>query len=187
MDDVAPDASVFSAARDPQTGQRQLEELAFELASTESSSHAARKAQKLAGRGVRRIFAVDVTRRRAVEWSAETGSWSILERDSQIEDSALAAPLPVRALVSAAKADDAVARALLTKRNPVLLEALTRREVEGKIEGKIEALLAVLVPRGLVPSEAERRTLLSERDPLRVDRWLQASVRCSRVAELLDS
>ena len=65
--DMAPDASVFPAARDPETGGRRLEELAFEVVSTESLSHAGKKARALAERGVRRVFAVDVERRRALQ------------------------------------------------------------------------------------------------------------------------
>jgi len=205
IDDVAPDASVFPIARDPETGQRRLEELAFEVASTESLSHAGRKAQKLTARGVRRVFAVDVERQRAVEWSVDIGSWRILDHDSVIEDRVFAAPLPVAALVSAAKADDAVARALLLKRNRVLVEALGEQlsagkaegmargkaegraegKAEGKLEGKLEALLAVLEARGISPTEPERQQLLGERDPARLTAWLAAATRCSSVAELL--
>jgi Uma2 family endonuclease len=189
LDDLAPDVSVFPAARD-QTGRRQLEELAFEVASTEALSHAGRKAQKLARRGVRRVFAVDVTRRRVVEWSEATDSWRILDQDSLIEDQALAAPLPVGALVSAAKADDAMARALLEKRNAVLMAALgderSRGRLEGKAEGKLEALLAILAARGLKPSEQERDQLLSERNRPRLDSWLQAALSCSSIRDLLD-
>ena len=47
--DLAPDASVFPAARDPETGGRRLEELAFEVVSTETLSHAAKKARALVG------------------------------------------------------------------------------------------------------------------------------------------
>jgi Uma2 family endonuclease len=195
FDDVAPDASVFPSERDTKTGQRQLEELAFEVASTEALSHAGRKAQKLAKRGVRRIFAVDVTRQRAVEWSEATASWRILDQDSVIEDRAFAAPLPVRALVSAAKADDAMAGALLAKRNPVLIAALDDErskgklegKLEGKAEGKLEALFSVLAARGLVPSESEREQLGSGRGALRLDAWLKAAIHCSSVRELLDT
>src|SRR5262245_1384695 len=69
--DMAPDASVFPAARDEQTGGRKLEELAFEVLSTERLSHAAKKARSLAARGVRRVFGIDVERRRALEWSRQ--------------------------------------------------------------------------------------------------------------------
>jgi Uma2 family endonuclease len=201
LDDIAPDVSVFPSARDPETGQRQLEELAFEVTSTESLSHAGRKAKKLTSRGVRRVFAVDVTRKRAVEWSTETDSWRILDQDALLEDRAFAAPLPVAALVSAAKADDAMARALLAKQNPVLVAALLDEhstgklegkaegklegKAEGKAEGKLEALLAVLTARGLTPTGEQRQRLLAERDEARIDARLQAAVTCATVAQLL--
>jgi len=186
LDDVAPDASVFPAARDARTGQRQLEELAFEVASTEALSHAGRKAQKLTQRGVRRVFAVDVTRQRVVEWSEATDSWRILDHDAVIIDRTLAAALPVRALVSAAKADDAVASALLAKRNPVLVAALDQERSKGNAEGKLEALFAVLAARGLTPTVAERTTLEAELEASRLDARLKAAVRCASVAELLE-
>src|SRR4051812_30641197 len=55
--DVAPDVSVFPSARDPVTGGRQLEQLAFEVVSTQSIKRAGQKAAKLTERGVRRVFA----------------------------------------------------------------------------------------------------------------------------------
>jgi len=127
LEDMAPDASVFPLARDPETGGRQLEELAFEVASTESLADAGRKAHKLVARGVRRVFVFDVERRRAFEWSEQLMGWRMLEHDGVIEDRALAVPLPIEALVRAAKADDAMARALLGKHNPVLEAALAER------------------------------------------------------------
>ena len=63
--DIAPDASVYPIARDPETGRRQLEVLAFQVVATETLARAAEKAALLAGRGVRRVFAVDVERPRA--------------------------------------------------------------------------------------------------------------------------
>ena len=66
IDDIAPDVSVYPEAPDPETGSRQIEQLAFELVSTQSLS----KAAKLVGRGVRRVFAIDVERSLALEWSA---------------------------------------------------------------------------------------------------------------------
>jgi hypothetical protein len=117
-----------------------------------------------------------------------------LALDSSIEDAALAAPLPVRALVQAAKADDAVASALLAKHNPVLEAALTERHAagrdaglfEGKIEGKIEALLAVLEARGLPPTPSESARIVAERDARVIERWLARAASCQTVAELLD-
>jgi len=141
FDDMAPDVSVFPRER-AEGGGRKLEQLAFEVASTESLSDAGRKASKLMGRGVRRVFVIDVARQRAFEWSLELQAFRSLERDSAIEDHALAAPLPIEALVHAAKADDAMARALLAKQNPVLEAALATQRVEGKLAGMAEGKLA---------------------------------------------
>lgn len=70
-DDAAPDVSVFPVARDEATGGRQIEQLAFEVLSTEPLVDSGRKAAKLVARGVRRVIAIDVERRRAFEWSRE--------------------------------------------------------------------------------------------------------------------
>jgi hypothetical protein len=67
--DIAPDASVFT--RDPVTGRRRLEEIAFEVLSTQSIEDAGRKAAKLSRRGVRRVFGIDLARERLLEWSRE--------------------------------------------------------------------------------------------------------------------
>jgi len=60
----------------------------------------------------------------------------------------------------AAKADDAVASALLAKRNPVLIAALdqegSKGNAEGRAEGKLEALFAVLAARGLTRIFADK-------------------------------
>lgn len=192
LDDFAPDVSVFPAARDPESGNRQLEELAFEVVSTERLSHAGRKAAKLAARGVRRVFAIDVERQRAFEWSRELGSWAMLAERDSIADRALAVALPIEALVRAAKADDAVARALLAKGNPVLTQALEARavesrlegKVEGKAEGKAEALLAVLTARGFALSEAQRARIRDPAHAGELDRWLKTAVSCTTVEQL---
>jgi Uma2 family endonuclease len=194
MDDMAPDVSVFPKARD-EGGGRQLEQLAFEVASTESLSDAGRKANKLMGRGVRRVFVIDVTRQRAFEWSLEQQAFRSLERDSAIEDQALAAPLPIEALVHAAKADDAMARALLAKQNPVLEAALASQRVEGKrvglAEGKraglAEALIAVLEARGLGLEPTEVARIHAEEDAATLHRWLTRAATCSNARDLLDS
>jgi Putative restriction endonuclease len=198
--DVAPDASVFPSAPDPRTGGRQLEQLAFEIVSTQSLAQAGRKAAQLAARGVRRVFAIDVERGRALEWSAALGSWTVLDPASQIADPALDAPLPVEALVGTARADDTVARALLVKHNPVLVtklaegraegkaegkvEGLAEGKAEGRAEGKAEAVIMVLVARGFVLDDRTRARLLGERDARRLDRWIARATTCATVAEL---
>jgi hypothetical protein len=176
-DDIAPDVSLYPTARDPRTGGRQLEELVFQIASTESLTNAGIKAAKLAARGVRRVFALDVERVRVLEWSQELGRWSLLERGSRIEDPALAVPLPIDALLDAALTDDAIARAIRMKRHPEFLAE--------RAEGEAAALLIVLVGRGLEPSDEERRRILEERDLGRLERWLAAAGTCADIAGLL--
>jgi Uma2 family endonuclease len=181
VDDMAPDVSVFPAAHDPITGGRQIEELAFEVVNTERLSKAGAKAAKLVARGVRRVFAIDVVRQRAFEWSTELDAWAICSDSSNIEDRALVMPLPIEALVRAAKTDDAIARALLSKGNPVLRTALA----QSKLEGKAEALLAILQARGLSASAAERNRILRSRSEAELDAWLVCAFSCSSIAELL--
>ncbi len=171
--DFAPDVSVYATEPDSLTGKRQLEELSFEVVSTQQLSHAGKKAAKLAERGVRRVFAIDVARQRALEWSRATSNWNILANTGTLTDPTLAAPLPISALVHAAKADDAMAAALLAKRNPVLVGALDTSRAEGKAEGKAEGILSVLEGRGLPVSAEQRRVLRATRDLELLDRWLR--------------
>jgi hypothetical protein len=197
IDDFAPDVSVYPDTPDPATGGRQIEQLAFEVVSTQTLAAAGRKAAKLARRGVRRVFAINVERSSALEWSAALGTWSVLDPGGSITDPALAVPLPVEAVIHRAKADDAVARALVAKHNPVI-EALRAEEraegraegkaegrAEGKAEGRAEAIVAVLVARGVALDSGERDRILGERDPARLDRWIAQAVVCASASELL--
>jgi Uma2 family endonuclease len=182
--DVAPDVSVFPRARDPRTGGRQLEQLAFEVVSTESLSHAGRKAAKLIARGVRRVFAIDVARVRALEWSAPLETWSMLDPGGVIEDPALAVPLSIHALVHAAETDDVVAHALLLKRNAVIEAARAQDRAEGKQEGRAETLIVMLDARGVVLGSADRERILGERDPSTLARWITRAATCTDIAEV---
>jgi Uma2 family endonuclease len=182
--DRAPDASVYPRARDPQTGGRQLEHLAFEVVSTESLADAGEKAAGLVGRGVRRVFAIDVKRMRVLEWSAERGTWKALDGDASISDPALVTPLPVQALLREAKADDAVGQALLIRGNRVIEAALQAREEEGAVKALAQAVLGVLAARGLQLSDREQEQLLGERDPERLHRWVVRAATCESTAEL---
>ena len=186
--DFAPDVSVFPRARNPKTGGRLLEQLAFEVVSTESLAHAGRKAAQLVARGVRRVFAIDVERERALEWSHELETWGVLDGQASIEDPALAAPLPIAALVGAASSDDANARALITKQNPEIESFGARRategRVEGRVEGRAEAVLEILAARDIAVTSAERTRVLDERDLGRLQRWIARATICSTAAEL---
>jgi hypothetical protein len=182
--DMAPDASVYAADPDPDTGGRQLEELAFEVVSTERLGAAGEKAARLHDRGVRRVFAIDVHRRRALEWEADRDGWRILARDEQIGDPALAVPLAIEDLLSAARVDDGVARALLARKNPVIEAALSARLAQGRVAGKAEALLALLDARGLAVSDAQRARIRTATDP-ELDPWLVRVLSASDTAGVL--
>jgi hypothetical protein len=185
VDDFAPDVSVFPSAPHPETGRRQLEQLAFEVVSTQSLGNAGQKAAKLIGRGVRRVFAIDVERSRLLEWSMELDAWNQVVAPC-IEDAALDVPLPVDTLIRAIQADDAIARALLAKHNPVLEAAKLRDREQARIAGKSETLLMLLDARGVALAPAQRARIAEEQDAERLDRWLVRSVSCASAEALFD-
>jgi flagellar biosynthesis/type III secretory pathway protein FliH len=128
---------------------------------------------------------------------------------TDIDDPALAVPLPIDALIRNAKADDAVARALVIRNNPVFVrhraeakaegraeglaeglaegraKGLAEGKAEGRAEGKAEALIALLTARGIALDRATRERLLGERDAAQLDRWIVRAVSCATLADLL--
>src|SRR5207247_2640392 len=97
-------------------------------------------------------------------WSPQTNTWEILPKDGAIEDPTLALPLPLEALTGTAKTDDAVARALLAKKNPVIEGALQEAERRGVSKGKVVALLAVLSARGVRVSKKAEQWIWANED-----------------------
>ena len=182
IDDIAPDVSVFPRAPHPVTGGRQLEQLAFEIVSTESMSHATTKAAKLAGRGVRRVFAIDIVRQRVLEWSRELTNWAVLDAVSRIEDPALSVSLLVGALLETVDADDQVVRAHVARNHPVVDQV----RAEGRAEGTARAIVDVLVARNLEISEGARARILGERDVARLGEWLRRAVGCVSAEDLFN-
>jgi Uma2 family endonuclease len=179
---IAPDASVYPRARDPRTGGRQLEELAFEVVSTQALADVAERAQGLTDRGVRRVFAVDVPRARGLEWSRETDAWQVLADDAVIEDPCFVAPLPIEALVKAARADDAVARALLAKGNPVLTDALE----QAAANAARSVLLGVFAARGFEPTDDQRRRIDSCPDAEQLQTWAIRAATADRLDDVFE-
>ncbi|MEO8705709.1 MAG: Uma2 family endonuclease [Kofleriaceae bacterium] len=180
IDDLAPDVSVYARAPHPSNGGRQLEVLAFQVMASESPGRATTKARKLSERGVRRVFAIDVTRNRALEWSRELGTWSVLDVDGSIADPALAVALPIDALLNAANTDEPVARALLAKRVPVLEAARAADRLTERRDSVIEILRA----RGIAIDPEQRTRLEAEVDPARVGRWISVAATCTNAGEL---
>lgn len=151
--DFATDTCVRRRGIDPATGTRWLEELAFEVVAEQSRRQVTLRAEALSARGVRRVVALFVKTGEVCEWSPEDGAWRPLDPEGTVVDPALARPLPVRALLDGAAADDAVARALRAKDNPVLasLEAAgvergRRQGIERGIEAACELLGITLGP-----------------------------------------
>lgn len=184
-EDFAPDLSLFASARNPLTGGRQLEEIAFEVVSSETLAHAGAKAAKLRRRGVRRVFAIDVERERTLEWSTDTDAWEILATNATLDDPLFVTPLPVRDLVDVARADDALARALIAKHNPVIEDALVRSFEDGELAATAAAIVAVLAARGFTPTAIEHARIVGLRDPDLLARWLARAATCAAVADVL--
>ena len=61
---------------------------------------------------------------------------------------------------------------------------------EGKAEGKAEsdarAVLTVLRVRGIAVPDAARQRILAERDPARLERWLEKATFAASLAEVID-
>jgi hypothetical protein len=133
--DFAFDTSVRRDGIDPTTGTRYLEELAFELVDEQSLQDLTEQAEDLSARGVRRVVAIFVQKGEVCEWSATTGAWETLDPDGTFEDPTLVRPLGVRELVDPNEADNAVARALLAKNNPVILEMIAESRRQGRKKG----------------------------------------------------
>ena len=78
-DDYATDTSVRRAGIDVTTGERRLEELAFEVAYQQRRRELEARARLLTERGVRRVFAVFVKEGTVEEWVPQLGTWRMLE------------------------------------------------------------------------------------------------------------
>lgn len=136
--DFATDTCVRRAGIDPRTGTRYLEELAFEIVNEQSLRDITERAEDLTARGVRRVIAIFVQKGEVSEWSVKDGTWRKLDPDAPFSDPTLLRPLRVRELLDAAEADNAVALALVTKGNPVLIKMQEESRAEGRKEGRKE-------------------------------------------------
>ena len=161
--DFATDTSVRRAGKDPKTGQRYLEELAFEVVNEQAVSAMTVRAEDLTDRGVRRVFAIFVKKGEIREWLADEGDWQTLDPDGVIDDPCLARPLAVRAVLDAAAADDAVVMALKAKGNPAILALEAAAEQRGRTDAE-RARDEAARARDEALAEVERlKKLLAER------------------------
>jgi hypothetical protein len=156
--DFATDTCVRREGTDPRTGTRYLEELAFEVVHEQSLGDITARAEDLSRRGVRRLFAIFVKKGEVHEWAGN--EWRPLSRDATITDPTLSLPIGVAALLDAAEADDAVARALVEKNNPVIAEVRAGGQREGLRAGQLRTLERQFEKRlGRPLAPAERATL----------------------------
>ena len=209
--DFATDTSVRKSGLNPETETRYLEELSFEVFHTQSRGHASERAREVVGTGVRRMFGVFVepgTQEREAagkslvtveEWLPELG-WVALDAASFIDDPCLATPLPVASLMDAAAFDDAAARILVAKRNPVLTELEQRNLEQGKDEGfrdglaqgkdegfrdgKRTAVLAILAHRGIALSPSQQARIDACNDLTVLDKWLTLALSIESAGQL---
>ena len=176
--DFASDVCVRRDGIDPATGKRNLEEIAFEVVSTQSERKVTEKAEVMHRCGVRRIFGIWVKgRRRVCEWSPESRGWRPLDTGSRIEDPCLGAPLPVAALLDAALVHRAVVEALVVQGSPEIQKLQAR--------GTAEAILTVLEARGASVSEAQRQKILACLDLELLGRWLRRAALAASAEEVL--
>jgi hypothetical protein len=175
--DFATDTCIRREGIDPATGSRYLEELVFEIVNEQSMSDITERAEDLSTRGVRRIIAIFVKKNEVGEWSPERNDWLVLDPKSALEDRTLAQPIPIRALLDRAEADNAVVRALRAKKNPEILAVREEGVREGREEGRtvttktaIEAVCEVLE----IPLDPERRALLLTLDATKLETLLYA-------------
>jgi len=187
----ASDTCIRRNGIDPDTGDRYLEELAVEIKSTQRIGALEQRARVMAERGVRRIFAIpvrgddagrDVVAGPVVEWMAAEERWRIYGNDERIEDSCLSAPLPVRALLDAAAADDAVVQALLYKGNPTLLGYGDERARE-----ELRSVLHLLLhARGIAVDAAAHARIAACTDRAMLQRWAVRAALVTSASQLFD-
>ena len=58
---------------------------------------------------------------------------------------------------------------------------------EGRIEGRAEAVLRILIARGIAVDENARKLILTCRDMATLDQWLNRALTATRSSDLLTS
>jgi hypothetical protein len=188
--DFATDSCVRKQGNDPATGQRYLEEIAFEVVHEQTLKKITERAEELSQRGVRRVLAIFVKKGEVKEWAPEAGVWSALDPAGFLSDPCLSRPLAVRALLDAAAADDEVARALEAKNNPAIAamkaESEKRGERRGEKRAAAAAVLAVLASRGLEVPSRVRTAIEASTDLAELRRFLQRAITAASADEVVD-
>ncbi|MEM9454634.1 MAG: hypothetical protein AAGF11_10680 [Myxococcota bacterium] len=150
--DFATDTCIRRSGIDPRSGSRYLEELAFVIVNEQPQRFMIERAEDLTARGVRRLLAISVEKRvekgQVCEWSPSEHRFVPLDLDSTLEDPTLSHPIPIRALLDTAEADDSVARALVAEDNPLIAKVRAKDRAEGLIRGLETACTLFDLPLG---------------------------------------
>ncbi len=138
--DFATDVCIRKEGIEPETRQRYLEELSFEIVNEQRMRDITDKASELATRGVRRIFAIFVKRHEIGEWSQKQRKFVPLDPESLFTDEALVRPIAFKALIDQAVAETEVVKALAAKGNPEISRIREEGENKGLRRGRKEGL-----------------------------------------------
>lgn len=162
--DFAPDASVYPEGNGPRGSGRRLEVMAFEIVSQQRLGVSTGKARALSERGVERIIALVLGKGRALDWdrgasSPTSGRWRPMHVEETIEHACLSRPLPVRALLDVARADEAVLAALEARRPDLVGPIEARGEARGEARALRESVLVIADLLGLRMTPARRHRL----------------------------
>jgi len=174
--DFATDVSVRRAGIEPTTDQRYLEELAFEIVYAQPLRDILERGEIACARGLRRFFAVLVETHEVLE--LRNGRPFTFAPEDSIEDPCFVRPMEIAAMFDRAKADNAVARALLAKNSPAIEELRQR--------GRAEAVLDLLTERGIEVPEPIRERILATTDIAALKRWLTRAITADTLAAVLD-
>lgn len=195
----ASDISIRKNGTDPDTDDRYLEELAFEIKSTLVPEELEQRARIMARCGVRRVFAVPVTGHPAgidrvagslAEWMPAEERWRTYRGDEVIADPCLFEPVPIRAPLDPDAVDDAVARVLVHKGHPLLgrlqQHAYLMSVEEGQAKGIQSCIRVIMDSRGLAMDAATHARIDACGDLAILQRWVARAVRATSASELFD-
>ena|GEM_PF-386195 len=133
--DFATDVCVCREGIDPKTGSRYIEELSFEVVNEQKLRDISDKAEDLIRRGVRRVFGIFVKTGEVCEWSNDVQKFVPLNPDGALEDELFVRPIAVKALLDHAASEVEVAKALITKKNSVIVKLEQQAEKRGHKKG----------------------------------------------------
>ncbi len=197
-DDFAADLSVRQGGTNPDTGQRYLEELVFEIGNTQRLSDLRGKAANMSQRGVRRIFAIMVQDQTAHEWDPAAEKMRPMKEDAISDPRTLVRPLPLSLVLLIARGamggvavqkvqavvNDFVAEALDAQGNPAIRLIEQRGEERGERRAMVQAILTTMAARSVTVDDVSRRRILACADPDTLLRWMIRAVTASCVEDL---